>query len=120
MPWTQEDRVRYLVSLPWTVTLTNDTDCDLAARVSELPFLIATGRTEKETARDLFEGLWSALDAMMTHGDPVPLPRGTYLPWERGEEPMSIHRFKHRSVAIRGDAWGPTASAVAQSLALHV
>ena len=118
MPWTKAQRISYLVSLPWTVAVHRDSDGDVVARVAELPFLIATGSTEKQAARDLFDGLWSTMDAMLTEGDVIPLPEGAHLPWERGEEPAAVRSPQHYDVALDGDAWDPTASVVAQSLAL--
>lgn len=118
MPWTTEARIKYLVSLPWTVSVSVDDDGDVNAAVKELPFLLATGRTEKEASRDLYDGLWSALEALMEHGDRIPLPSGTYFPWERGEEPAVVPQLQLSTGRLGGDAWSPTASAVAQSLAL--
>ncbi len=118
MPWTQQQRISYLVSLPWTVALHRDSDDDIVARVAELPFLTATGSTEKAAARDLFDGLWCAMDAMLTHGDVVPLPEGAELPWERGEEPATVPPRRYSAVSLQGGAWNPTASVVSQTLAL--
>lgn len=118
MSWTQQQRISYLVSLPWTVALHRDSDDDIVARAAELPFLTATGSTEKAAARDLFDGLWSAMDAMLTHGDVIPLPEGAALPWERGEEPAAVPARRCSAVPLQGGAWDPTASVVAQTLAL--
>lgn len=119
MPWTRECQVQHLVGLPWTVVLDRDAAGDFIAAVQELPFLVATGSTEKAAARDLFEALWTTVDAMLEHGDAVPLPPGESLPWDRGEEPPMVPQERLCEMIVGGDAWNPTASSISQSLALQ-
>lgn len=119
MPWTRESQVRYLVGLPWTINLERDADGDLVATVQELPFLVASGLSEKAASRDLFEALWTSMDAMIEHGDTVPIPSGETLPWESGEEPPAAFEEQFGEVIVGGDAWSPTASSISQSLVLQ-
>lgn len=81
MSWTREGQLKYLVGLPWTVTLVRESETEFVATIQELPFLVATGDSEKAASRDLFDALWTAADAMIEHGDAIPVPRGAELPW---------------------------------------
>lgn len=118
MAWSHTLKVQYLVRLPWTVQVGNAADGDVTVRLVELPFLLATGKDLKGAGRDLFEALWTAMDAMLEHSDKIPLPRGAYLPWDRGEEPSATPRELVLEIAVGGEAWSPTASAISQSLEL--
>jgi predicted RNase H-like HicB family nuclease len=118
MAWTRESQIQHLVRLPWTVVLDRDADGDFVATVAELPFLVASGPTEKAASRDLFEALWTAMDAMLEHCDAVPLPHDELLPWERGVEPPVPMEQHLANMVVGGDAWSPTASSISQSLAL--
>jgi len=122
MAWTREDQLTFLLRLPWSVTVRTESDGDWTAQVSELPFLVATGADEKQLGKDLFDALWSALDAMLEHGDPLTLPKGVKLPWESGAEPPAKRRWVFASGQLRGGAWEHvlTASSVSESLALSV
>jgi hypothetical protein len=117
MTWSREEQVQYLVSLPWTVVVSQN-EGDVTAEVSELPFLVATGRDMREASRHLYEGLWSAITAHLEHMDPVPLPPGASLPWEHGVAPPSRETASPLVGRLGGDAWTPSLSAVSQSLAL--
>ena len=120
MSWTRELRVRYLVQLPWTVSVTRDSDGAFLAEVRELPFLLASGDTEKDAARDLYSGLWSVFDAMLEHGDAIPLPHDCHLPWERGHAPVLPPKVEFVAGTLAGDAWKPTSSSVTQAMAVGV
>jgi predicted RNase H-like HicB family nuclease len=100
--WTREQKLRALMRLPWTVqTERNPEDGYLVARVVELPSVIATGDTEKELARDLWESLEASLAVYLDYGDEIPLPTGQVLPWDRSDaaETGSVY------AELRGDAW---------------
>ena len=118
MTWTRDLKVQYLVRLPWTVEVSRDTEGGYLAEVAELPFLLASGRREKDAARHLYEGLWTALDAILEHEDALPLPAGATLPWEHGVEPVTPERHYLVDGVLAGEAWTPTASAVTRSVTL--
>ena len=122
MPWTREDQLAFLLRLPWTVSLSRDADGDQIAQVSEIPFLLATGTTEKELGKDLYDGLSTALNEMLEHGDPLTLPGGAKPPWELGEQPRAKWPKVVARAELRGEAWShvPSASAVAESIDLPV
>ena len=120
MQWTRELQVRYLVQLPWTLSVTRDAEGGYLAEVSELPFLLASGIDEKDAARDLYAGLWSVLEAMLEHGDAIPIPPNSYCPWERGEAPVLPPTLRLVDGTLAGDAWTPTSSSVTHSMAVGV
>ena len=119
MPWTHNLKVRYLIQLPWTIAVTRDSAGGYLAEVAELPFLLASGNCEKDAAQHLFDGLWTALDAMLEYGDAPPVPAGTTLPWEEGKEPATAPKLRVVDGELAGEAWTLTASAVTQSLQLR-
>ena len=103
MPWTNEQKVRALLHLPWTVEPSTE-DGVLIVRVKELPSVIATGATEEELERDYWESLQATLEVYVGHDDPIPLPpRVANLPWENVARP----RFNFIGVinSKRGDAF---------------
>lgn len=118
MTWTRNLKVQYLVRLPWTVIVTRDAEGGYLAEVAELPFLLASGHREKDAARHLYEGLWTTLEAILEHDDALPLPAGSTLPWEHGEEPVSPARDHLVDGMLAGEAWTPTASAVTHPMTL--
>lgn len=62
--WTNEQKLAALMALTWSVSVETDpADGSFIARVAEVPDAIATGATERELARDLFESLECSLDA---------------------------------------------------------
>jgi predicted RNase H-like HicB family nuclease len=108
MDWTDEQRLRALMRMPWTVrTERNESDGYFVARVVELPSVIATGATEKDLARDLWESLEASLSCYLEFNDPIPLPKNEVLPWERSHQVQKvvIHAGKF------GEAWEPSAVA---------
>lgn len=83
--WTVPDMLGALMRLPWTLHVEKDDEGDLlAASVREVPDAIATGRTDKALAIDLWESLRASLLVRLEHGDPIPLPEGCTLPWAAG------------------------------------
>jgi predicted RNase H-like HicB family nuclease len=111
--WTRERKLTALVRLPWTVTTERNADEGyLVARVAELPSVIATGDTEKELARDLWESLEASLAVYVDYGDEIPLPVGQVLPWELPSAGPARIVFGH----VRGDAWDVSAASVGRTM----
>ena len=83
--WTAQEKLAALMRLPWTLRITEEPDGSRVARVEEIPDAIATGRTSKELAVDLWESLAGSLEIRLEHDDPIPLPKGSTLPWEAAQ-----------------------------------
>ncbi len=106
MTWTTKQKLSYLMTLPWTVTVERSEE-GLVAHVGEIPDAIATGDDEHELARDLWESLWSSLSARLEYQDEIPLPTGANIspmPWDRGDAPPAPRQPLIRQLA-RGEAW---------------
>ena len=83
MPWTAEDKLAYLMRLPWTIEAKPEDDYTVL-RVKELPSVIATGKTPDELEADFWESLRATLEAYTHYDDPIPLPSEVArLPWQR-------------------------------------
>lgn len=98
--WTNEQKIDGLMRLPWSLSVEKDDD-GLVARVAEIPDAIATGANEKALALDLWESLRASLSVRVEHGDPIPLPVGSVLPWLSGgaQRRPRLERFvKHLAV----------------------
>lgn len=82
MNWTDEHKINYMLRLPWTITPAHE-DGETVLRVREIPSVIATGTSEEELDRELFEALRASLQAYLHFGDPLPRPPGVKsFPWE--------------------------------------
>jgi predicted RNase H-like HicB family nuclease len=113
--WTRARKLAALMRLPWTVTTERNADEDyLVARVAELPSVIATGATERELARDLWESLEASLVVYLDYDDTIPLPAEQVLPWERHDEarPRIVYG------QVRGDAWSVSAASVGRTVVI--
>jgi hypothetical protein len=105
MTWTINQKLSYLMTLPWTVTVTRpDGEEYLVAEVQEIPDAIATGADDRELARDLWDSLWASLSARFEFGDAIVLPASVTLPWDRGEAPPTPRQPIVRQL-VQGDAW---------------
>lgn len=108
MPWTTEQKLRELMRQPWTVRMEENADDPsdryLVARISEVPSAIATGRTQRELAADLWESLRASLETYLEADNQVPRPVGVVLPWERGEEPK-MSRVRRIKAKLTTGAW---------------
>jgi predicted RNase H-like HicB family nuclease len=86
--WSIQDKLSALMRLPWQISLVRDPiDGTLVAEVAELPDAVATGDTEAELSKQLWEALSESLLSRLEHGDQIPLPPRGFLPWEAGKEP---------------------------------
>src|SRR6266542_5172993 len=93
--WTPREQLMALMRLPWSIRIERDElDGSLIAEVAEIPDAIATGNTVKELAKDLWESLAASLEIRLEHGDMIPLPPGSVLPWNantpRRIEPVEL------------------------------
>jgi predicted RNase H-like HicB family nuclease len=80
--WTIREQVEALMRLPWTLHVERDEDGSFVARVAEIPDAIGSASGTKKLAVDLWESLAASLEIRLEHGDPIPLPKGSILPWE--------------------------------------
>lgn len=83
MTWTTEQKLDALLRVRWTLIPETTPEGDRLVRVAELPSVVGSGMTESELAADLWASLHAALEAYLHFGDPIPLPEGVSLPWER-------------------------------------
>ena len=70
--------LRDFMVLPWTIEVEqrHDDGDYFAAHITELEGFVATGRTDEELDRDLWEGLEDFLRTHLENGDEIPLPEG--------------------------------------------
>ena len=89
MAWTEEQKVKHLVRLPWTVDVeTGDEPNELIVSVREMPaaFGVGTADDKEGLARDFFDSLVATLRTYLHYGDAIPLPAGSEpLPWEQDQ-----------------------------------
>ncbi len=91
---TDSSKLDYLLRLPWTFVreVTPDGDCIL--RIAEIPSAVGTGDTDAALEADTWASLRASLEAYLHFGDPLPLPKGTVLPWDpdapRREGPSTV------------------------------
>ena len=116
--WTPEQKLRELIRLPWTVRIGQGEANYLVARVEELPEVLATGADETELMRDLWDSIEASILSRQEFGESFPLPRGTQLPWERGEQPPVLQR--RLAVTQRGEAWEAATETTAATHAFPV
>lgn len=96
--WTPQQKLMALMRLPWSLRIERDElDGSLIAEVAEIPDAIATGSTVKELAKDLWESLAASLQIRLEHGDMIPLPPGSVLPWSE----KTPQRIEHVEVRFR-------------------
>src|SRR5437588_1352158 len=89
-PWTLDEKLQALMALAWSIRVSEDPEAaSLVARVDEVPDAIATGLTERDLARDLWESLAASLLVRLEHDDPIPLPKGARLPWLARKRPTA-------------------------------
>ncbi len=84
MTWTDQQKLDYLLRLPWAIVPERTPEGDLLLRTRELPTAVGCGETTDELERDFWEALEATLRSYLHHGDRIPLPSGASatLPWE--------------------------------------
>ena len=81
--WPEEEKLRHLLALPWTIIPETTPEGDRLLRVQELPAAVGCGSTDEELEADFWDSLTATLSAYLHFGDPIPLPAGvTSLPWD--------------------------------------
>ena len=81
--WSNEDKVRALLSLPWNVNVEVTREGERLAWIDEMPAAAARGSDIPELARALWAALRAVLERSLRDGESITLPRGAVLFWER-------------------------------------
>jgi predicted RNase H-like HicB family nuclease len=82
--WDVQQRLDYLLRLPWTIYPEHTPEGDLLVRVRELPSVIGTGDNEDAIVRDFWEALEATLKSYLHFEDEIPLPPSVKaLPWKQ-------------------------------------
>jgi predicted RNase H-like HicB family nuclease len=84
MTWTIEQKLTYLLRLPWDITVEEERDGEEVyhvGRVQEIPSALATGATLQELERELWDSLEASLECYLLNNDPIPMPDNRVLPW---------------------------------------
>lgn len=103
MDWTTGRKLQYLLRLPWTFVVSTTPEGDRLLRVAEIPSAVGEGVAAAELEADLWEALRAALSAYLHFNDPIPLPKGSRLPWTEATEVASI-TVVHQQAADSGPA----------------
>lgn len=81
MTWTTDEKLKHLLTLPWTIVREQAPEGEVVLRVAEIPSATGTGTTDSARETDLWDSLRESLRALLHFNDPVPLPQGSVLPW---------------------------------------
>lgn len=103
MTWTLEQKLTYLLKLPWTIVPDATPEGDLLVRVRELPAVVGCGTTPKALEADFWDAMETALRSYLHFGDRLPLPPKQVLPWEQPAPPV-IPPARLRVRIVRGKA----------------
>lgn len=84
MTWTFEEKVDYLLRLPWTVVRDTSPEGDTLLRVKELPDVVGCGEDQEALEADFWASLRASLESYLHFGDTIPRPgfAPSRLPWE--------------------------------------
>ena len=82
MPWTDEQKLDYLMRQPWTIVREDSGESYALLRCKEMPDAVGSGDTDAELERDFWDSLRESLRARMHFGDTVPNPSTHPFPWE--------------------------------------
>lgn len=99
MAFTTEDKLEFLLRLPWAVVCETSPEGDHLLRVDEIPSAVASGESAEGLERDFWKSLRSSLEALLHFGDPISTPLGIGLPWETGSE----HSLPSSPLLVRKD-----------------
>lgn len=83
MPWTTDEKVEWLLRLPWAIQVVREEDGGYFARVENLPSAVADGATSADLDASFWASLRETVRAYLEAGDPIPLPGDVTPPWER-------------------------------------
>ena len=82
--WNEQQKLEYLLRLPWTIYPEQTPEGDLLLRVRELPSVMGTGDNEEVIVRDFWDALEATLRSYLHFGDEIPVPLGLKaLPWKQ-------------------------------------
>lgn len=84
MPWTNEEKLKFLTLLPWTIKSEPAEDAgEFVLRIEEMPGTVAVG-TKEELNTAIFDAIRATLHTYLEFGDKLPRPAGFELafPWE--------------------------------------
>jgi hypothetical protein len=110
MAWTQEQKLDYLLRLPWTIVPETTPEGDRLLRVRELRAAVGHGETDDELIHDFWESLRSTLLCYIHFNDPIPLPEGEeQLPWLLSDATVPEARRLAVESAVAGAVEPPTA-----------
>ncbi|HEX9563894.1 MAG TPA: hypothetical protein VF981_07980 [Gemmatimonadaceae bacterium] len=82
MSWTTEDKVEWMLRLPWRVKITHEDDGTLFAQAEDLDGAVADGANPEELEQSFWDSLRETLRAYLAAGDPIPLPGSPTPPWD--------------------------------------
>lgn len=92
MTWTNEEKLRAALRMPWTVRREDSPDDGIILHVEEIPDAFGVGDTDRDAERSYWEALEASLRVRIEHGDAIPLPpRVKYLPWEAPAPTVRVH-----------------------------
>jgi predicted RNase H-like HicB family nuclease len=91
MPWTIDDKVEWLLTLPWQIRVEQEDDGSLFAQVEQLAGAVADGATPEALDASFWMSLRETLRAYLEAGDPIPLPVAVTPPWEQAIRPPFRH-----------------------------
>ena len=98
MAWSTDEKIEYLLQLPWTIVPSRE-DEETVLRVREIPSVVVSGTEPDTLERDFWESLRASLAAYLHFDDPLPRPGNDArsLPWEPGWRPI----LQRRTTRIR-------------------
>ncbi len=104
MPWTDDQKLAYLIRLPWTVLVEDgDEPGERVLRIEELPSVIVGGVNARELAEEFWVSLRTSLETYLHYGDRVPVPpRVGPLPRDQ-PRPDTGRQIETRRVEVRSD-----------------
>jgi hypothetical protein len=85
--WTKDQKLEYLLRLPWTIIPDSTPEGDHLLRVVELPAAVGCGDDEESLVADFWESFRSTIEAYLEMGGNPPLPASVKgLPWMKGQQ----------------------------------
>ncbi len=102
MPWTEEEQLRYLCRLPWTIIAETTPEGDHLLRANEVPAAVGRGQTSDALLADFWRALRETLAVYLRSGGEFPLPATVRdLPWQdRCSGPPDTTTFSTATINI--------------------
>ena len=94
MPWTDDEKLSYLLLMPWTLVREQSSAGGASLYAREIPEAVGRGATDGELAAGFWLALRNWLRARLEAGEALPLPTGVHaFPWnEVAPEPLGWSR----------------------------